>query len=120
MTPAPSTVEAFPGVESPTPANGNHHLQVEESRSNGSEGEVWAWAWLLWDRRRFLARAVAWGLAVSVLVAFLIPKRYDSTTRLMPPAFHPILPPGTSVETVTCFTPGRRRASVLKAVSLLS
>ena len=40
---------------------------------------------MLWERRRLLARAVVWSLAVSASVAFLIPKRYDSTTRLMPP-----------------------------------
>lgn len=43
------------------------------------------WAWLLWGERRFLVRAAVWGLLLSSLVAFLIPKRYESTTRLMPP-----------------------------------
>ncbi len=32
-----------------------------------------------------LFRVVAWGLAVSTLIAFLIPKQYQSTTQLMPP-----------------------------------
>ena len=40
---------------------------------------------LLWSRRRFLFRAVAAGLLVSTLAAFLIPKSYTSTTQLMPP-----------------------------------
>ncbi len=40
---------------------------------------------LLWGRRRFFFRAVAAGLLVSTLVAFLIPKSYISTTQLMPP-----------------------------------
>src|SRR5690348_16786517 len=40
---------------------------------------------LLWDRRRFLLRCCATGLLVATIVAFLIPKRYESTTRLMPP-----------------------------------
>jgi uncharacterized protein involved in exopolysaccharide biosynthesis len=40
---------------------------------------------LLWSRRRFFFRAVAIGLLVSTLVAFLIPKSYTSTTQLMPP-----------------------------------
>jgi capsule polysaccharide export protein KpsE/RkpR len=44
-----------------------------------------AWLWQLWERRRFLSRAVVWGLALSTVAAFMIPKRYDSTTRLMPP-----------------------------------
>src|SRR5947207_14603571 len=40
---------------------------------------------LLWGRRRFFFRAVAAGLVVSTLFAFLIPKSYTSTTQLMPP-----------------------------------
>ncbi len=40
---------------------------------------------VLWDHRRQLARVAAVGLALSTLVAFLIPKRFESTTRLMPP-----------------------------------
>jgi uncharacterized protein involved in exopolysaccharide biosynthesis len=40
---------------------------------------------LLWTRRRLLWRAAAIGLMVSTAVAFLIPKRFQSTTRLMPP-----------------------------------
>lgn len=44
-----------------------------------------AWPWLLWKQRRFLLRATVWGLALSAILALVIPKRYDSTTRLMPP-----------------------------------
>jgi capsule polysaccharide export protein KpsE/RkpR len=40
---------------------------------------------LLWGHRRFFFRAVATGLLVATLVAFLIPKSYTSTTQLMPP-----------------------------------
>ena len=40
---------------------------------------------LLWGHRRFFFRAVAIGLLISTLVAFLIPKSYTSTTQLMPP-----------------------------------
>jgi uncharacterized protein involved in exopolysaccharide biosynthesis len=40
---------------------------------------------LLWDGRRFLLRLVAFGLAFSAAIVFLIPKRYESTVRLMPP-----------------------------------
>jgi capsule polysaccharide export protein KpsE/RkpR len=43
------------------------------------------WAWILWERRRFLWRATLWGLVVSTIIAFVIPKQYESTTRLMPP-----------------------------------
>jgi capsule polysaccharide export protein KpsE/RkpR len=40
---------------------------------------------LLWRRRQSFFRAGAFGLLVSTLVAFLIPKSYTSTTQLMPP-----------------------------------
>lgn len=40
---------------------------------------------LLWDHRRFLARATIIGLLASALIAFLIPKTYTSTAQLMPP-----------------------------------
>lgn len=40
---------------------------------------------LLWDSRRTLARVACVSLVASLLVAFLIPKRYESTARIMPP-----------------------------------
>jgi len=39
----------------------------------------------LWMHRRLLGKFAAWGAAASLLIAFLIPSRYASTTRLMPP-----------------------------------
>jgi uncharacterized protein involved in exopolysaccharide biosynthesis len=44
---------------------------------------------LLWARRRFLLRATFIGLVCATLIAFLIPKRYVSTTQLMPPDSQP-------------------------------
>lgn len=41
--------------------------------------------WLLWEHRRFLAKATLCGLIFSSVIAFLIPKSYESTARLMPP-----------------------------------
>ena len=43
------------------------------------------WPWQLWERRQFLGRTALWGLVLSTLAAFVIPKRYESTTQLMPP-----------------------------------
>lgn len=43
------------------------------------------WLWILWERRRFLIRVAVWGLITSTVIAFLIPKRYESTASLMPP-----------------------------------
>jgi capsule polysaccharide export protein KpsE/RkpR len=39
----------------------------------------------LWTRRKLLGKFSAWGAAVSLLIAIVIPSRYASTTRLMPP-----------------------------------
>ena len=40
---------------------------------------------LLWDRRRILAQVALCALLLSTAVSFLIPKQYESTTRIMPP-----------------------------------
>lgn len=40
---------------------------------------------LLWNNRRLLYRAAVWGLVVSTIIAFLLPKHYTSILRLMPP-----------------------------------
>lgn len=39
----------------------------------------------LWNARRFLVRVTVAGLILSTIIAFLIPKRYTSFARLMPP-----------------------------------
>ena len=40
---------------------------------------------LVWGNRRFIFRATAAGVLFSTLIAFLIPKRFQTTARLMPP-----------------------------------
>jgi len=40
---------------------------------------------LFWSNRRLLGRAAIVGLLASVVIAFIIPVRYQSVTRLMPP-----------------------------------
>src|SRR5258708_23106261 len=40
---------------------------------------------MLWDQRLFLLCLTCLGLLLGTAIAFLIPKRYESTTRLMPP-----------------------------------
>ena len=40
---------------------------------------------LLWNDRRFLVRCGLAGLLAATIIAFLIPKRYESTAQLMPP-----------------------------------
>jgi uncharacterized protein involved in exopolysaccharide biosynthesis len=46
---------------------------------------------LLWRRRHLLARVGGVALLVSATIAFIIPKQYESTARIMPPE-----PPSTS------------------------
>jgi uncharacterized protein involved in exopolysaccharide biosynthesis len=40
---------------------------------------------LLWSHRRMIFRVAGAALVLSTLIAFLIPKRFESATRLMPP-----------------------------------
>jgi uncharacterized protein involved in exopolysaccharide biosynthesis len=40
---------------------------------------------LLWDRRRTLAKVFLCSLLLSTIIAFTIPKQYESATRMMPP-----------------------------------
>jgi capsule polysaccharide export protein KpsE/RkpR len=58
---------------------------IEEDASLRGEQDSAEWLWLLWERRRFLWRFTIRGLVIVTIIAFLIPKRYESTTRLMPP-----------------------------------
>lgn len=58
--------------------------RLEGAQANG-DWEIVAILRVLWEAHRFLFRATAGGLLAATLVAFLLPKRYESTTRLMPP-----------------------------------
>jgi uncharacterized protein involved in exopolysaccharide biosynthesis len=51
--------------------------------------EIVQWLRLLWDSKRLMGRAIVAGLVIGTLLAFLIPKRYEATTRLMPPDNQP-------------------------------
>jgi len=54
-------------------------------QSTANQTDAVAWLRLLWEGRRFLVRLTVWGLVLATIIAFLIPKRFESTTRLMPP-----------------------------------
>ncbi len=60
-------------------------LSADSVEGIDSTGQLISMMRLLWSKRGFLARVALWGLLASGLVAFLIPPRYKSTTRLMPP-----------------------------------
>jgi uncharacterized protein involved in exopolysaccharide biosynthesis len=65
------------------PATINPHIQEMEEQF--SRERLLARLRLLWNERRFLARCVLVGLVVAILVAFIIPKEFESTAQLMPP-----------------------------------
>ncbi len=74
--------------------NSIRQLQVEVAEADRSIGgnstrhsdhDGLDWAWLLWAKRRLLARWTIRGLVVTTIIAFVIPKQYESTARLMPP-----------------------------------
>jgi capsule polysaccharide export protein KpsE/RkpR len=62
-------------------------LPDEQQQSSASDNSdlVLSIVKLVWSRRWFLLRASFAGLVLGTLIAFLVPKRYQSTTRLMPP-----------------------------------
>src|ERR1039458_1357400 len=62
-----------------------HELVVEAEDAALGRGRTVARVALLWQERRFLCRCAAAGIVISTIIAFLIPVRYTSTTRLMPP-----------------------------------
>ena len=43
------------------------------------------WLRLIWQCRRFIGRVTLYGLIAAIVVAFVLPPRYKSSTKLMPP-----------------------------------
>jgi uncharacterized protein involved in exopolysaccharide biosynthesis len=69
-----------------------HYTRLEESIdhargavSQHEDSRRSAWLRLLWIERRFLSRVTLSGLVLALLIAILLPIRYRSTARLMPP-----------------------------------
>jgi uncharacterized protein involved in exopolysaccharide biosynthesis len=62
--------------------NGNH---AEASVRGNAHAENVARVRLFWGRRELLGWVACAGFVVSLLTAFLVPVRYESSTRLMPP-----------------------------------
>jgi capsule polysaccharide export protein KpsE/RkpR len=72
------------------PQNVGLDREIREALGVGDEGQLArerfiALLRLLWQRRRLLFRALICGVIAATLIAFLIPARYESTVRLMPP-----------------------------------
>ena len=60
-------------------------LSAPEVGGQDSRERLTEWLRLLWNERRFLARAVLAGMMVGLLIAFSLPKQYQASTQLMPP-----------------------------------
>jgi uncharacterized protein involved in exopolysaccharide biosynthesis len=61
----------------PNEAHGNGNFARESSAADLVLG--------LWRERRFVAKAFVAGMLVAAVISLLIPRKYESTTRLMPP-----------------------------------
>ncbi|HEV2197421.1 MAG TPA: hypothetical protein VGR55_17675 [Candidatus Acidoferrum sp.] len=71
----------------PVPELPEHDLPPEPEIEGTPQdsGNSLAYLRLLWEQRRMLRRVVFYGFLASTLLAFLIPLRFKSTARLMPP-----------------------------------
>jgi uncharacterized protein involved in exopolysaccharide biosynthesis len=78
-----SSIQQLHEVEVPGLENGIREALTPAARRRDID-----WAWMLWGNRRLLGRCTVLGLVSAAAVAFLIPKEFESTTRLMPPDSH--------------------------------
>ena len=90
--PDPKTSAGLSDLEAPTsvgPENGEvlagEQAAQQDSRERAAHDQTVASLRLLWESRRFLGRVAGAGLLLSTLIALLIPSRYQSVARLMPP-----------------------------------
>ena len=72
------------GTENSEVAAGEQKAQ-QDFRHGAIQAQTVANLRLLWESRRSLGRVAGAGLLLSTLIAFLIPNRYESVARLMPP-----------------------------------
>jgi uncharacterized protein involved in exopolysaccharide biosynthesis len=64
-------------------ANGDFIEEIPPSSE--ASGQVMDHLSLIWENRRVLYKIAAISLAIAVVIAFLIPKHYESTATMMPP-----------------------------------
>ncbi len=76
---------ASPRRSIPEPRDPDFQTASEPVDSPDRRDKMLTYLRLMWANRRMLLRVSLYALLATALVAFLIPKRYESTTRLMPP-----------------------------------
>jgi capsule polysaccharide export protein KpsE/RkpR len=69
-------------IEIPTEVGPDNGFEVQD---RSTQMDAVAWLRVLWEGRTLLRWITVCGLVLSTIIAFVIPKRYESTTRLMPP-----------------------------------
>jgi capsule polysaccharide export protein KpsE/RkpR len=79
---SPSNKDPVRIIERPpeAPSNGHAVREVESAESR----RVY-WIRLLWKDRRLLRNVMLYGLALAIVISFLLPVRFESRTRIMPP-----------------------------------
>jgi uncharacterized protein involved in exopolysaccharide biosynthesis len=90
--PDPKTSAGLSDLEAPiSVGTENGEVMADEQaaqqdlREGATQARIVANLRLLWESRRFLGCVAGAGLLLSTLIAFLIPNRYQSGARLMPP-----------------------------------
>ena len=77
--------ERLQEVDSPSD-DGRSPSSEEDNAHNRRAAPNWVGnASLLWEKRRTLARTAGISLVLALAVAFLLPKQYESSARIMPP-----------------------------------
>jgi uncharacterized protein involved in exopolysaccharide biosynthesis len=84
-----------------TPLDRRKDIELELAEPSLDESRFRRIAYLIWSERKRLLRFTLIGALVAGLIAFLLPKQYESTTRLMPPDNHPMGGLGSLLQTVT-------------------
>jgi capsule polysaccharide export protein KpsE/RkpR len=78
--------DELPREKAPTAAGGSLSSSAGDDAQDGEAVPNWvANASLLWQERRMLARTAGIALVAALAIAFLLPKQYESTARIMPP-----------------------------------
>ena len=68
-----------------SPADAQQLASTIPAEAKANSANWVANAAVLWDHRRSLVRVGAIAFIVGLLIAFTIPKKYESTARIMPP-----------------------------------
>jgi capsule polysaccharide export protein KpsE/RkpR len=74
-----------PVIEVPDQYQNSRQGYVSEETFGTAQREDRDWYWLVWRKRRLIGRITAVGTVLALVIALLIPNRYQSVVKLMPP-----------------------------------